>query len=140
VKTDPLFLRLNLLVLLVVVFLPFPTHLVAAALDSATDERVFVTLYGLTLLTIRLLGSALDAYARHAGLYATHDADQELHNSRRKLLPVVVGDVIAILLGIAVPLVAVALYFGIALYIFIPFRETAEVLIRRRRSRQEGSP
>ena len=69
-RTDSLFLRLNLLVLLVVVFLPFPTGLVAEALRDTSDERVYVTLYGLTLLAIRVLGSALDAYARREHLYS----------------------------------------------------------------------
>jgi uncharacterized membrane protein len=43
-RTDPLFLRLNLLVLLVVVFLPFPTHLIADGLDNTSGGRVYVTL------------------------------------------------------------------------------------------------
>ena len=72
-RTDSIFLRLNLLVLLVVVFLPFPTGLVADALHKTGDERVYVTLYGLTLLAIRLLGFALDAYARHEHLYSPKD-------------------------------------------------------------------
>ena len=37
---------------------------------NTSDERVYVTLYGLTLLAIRLLGFALDAYARHEHLYS----------------------------------------------------------------------
>ncbi|MGP7998925.1 MAG: TMEM175 family protein [Streptosporangiaceae bacterium] len=69
-QADHLFLRLNLLVLLVVVFLPFPTHLVAESLHNTSGERVYVTMYGLTLLGIRLLGAALDAYARHEHLYS----------------------------------------------------------------------
>ena len=56
-RTDPLLLRINLLVLLVVAFLPFPTKLVADALHSNTNERVFVTMYGLTLLAIRVSAS-----------------------------------------------------------------------------------
>jgi uncharacterized membrane protein len=67
-RADPVFLRLNLLLLLVVVFLPFPTEYIAANLHTASGERVYVTLYGLTLLAIRVLGSALDAYARHEHL------------------------------------------------------------------------
>jgi uncharacterized membrane protein len=37
-RTDPLFLRLNLLVLMVVAFLPFPTRLVAAVNRSPSRE------------------------------------------------------------------------------------------------------
>jgi uncharacterized membrane protein len=135
-RTDQLFLRLNLLVLLVVVFLPFPTGLAAGALHNTSGERVFVTMYGLTLLAIRLLGSALDAYARHEHLYSPHTEGEELHTDQRKLLPVVIGYVIAILIGLALPVVAVVLYFGIAVYLMVPFREAARVLVRRHSSRR----
>lgn len=39
-SVDPILLRLNLLLLFVVVFLPFPTRLAAAALHDASGERV----------------------------------------------------------------------------------------------------
>ena len=135
-RTDPLFLRLNLLVLLVVVFLPFPTKLVADALAGASGERLYVTMYGLTLLAIRLLGSALDAYARHEHLYSPPKEGEELHTNQRKFLPVVIGYVITILIGLALPPLAVALYFCIAVYLVVPFREVVRVLIRRHSSRQ----
>jgi len=139
-RADSLFLRLNLLVLLVVVFLPFPTGLVADALHDTSvlhetsSERVYVTMYGLTLLAIRLLGSALDAYARHEHLSSPHQDGEEMHRDRRKLLPVVIGYAIAILIGLALPVAAVALYFGIAVYLVVPFREATRVLIRRHSS------
>jgi uncharacterized membrane protein len=135
-RVDSLFLRLNLLVLLAVVFLPFPTKLVADALHETSGERVYVTLYGLTLLAIRLLGSALDAYARHQHLYAPAKEGEELHTDQRKLLPLVIGYVIATLIGLALPAAAVALYFGIAVYLVVPFREATRVLRRRHSSRQ----
>jgi uncharacterized membrane protein len=137
-RTDSLFLRLNLLVLLVVVFLPFPTGLVAEALhnNDTSGERVYVTMYRLTLLAIRILGSALDAYARHEHLYSPAKEGEELHSTQRKFLPIVIGYVIAILIGLALPVVAVALYFGIAVYLVVPFWEVGRVLARRHSSRQ----
>jgi TMEM175 potassium channel family protein len=135
-RADSLLLRLNLLVLLVVVFLPFPTKLVAGALHETSGERVYVTMYGLTLLAIRLLGSVLDAYAWHEHLYSPKGEGEELHSTQRKFLPVVIGYVIAILIGLALPTAAVALYFGIAVYLVVPFREAARVLIRRHSSGQ----
>jgi TMEM175 potassium channel family protein len=134
-RTDQLFLRLNLLLLLVVVFLPFPTGLVAEHLHNSSGERVYVTLYGLTLLAIRLLGSALDAYARHEHLYSRKGEGEELHSTQRKFLPVVIGYVIAILIGLALPVAAVAIYFGLAVYLVVPFREAARVLRRRHSTR-----
>jgi uncharacterized membrane protein len=136
--TDQLFLRLNLLVLLVVVFLPFPTGLIADALRHAdiSGGRVYVTLYGLTLLAIYLLGRALDAYARHEHLYPPAHEGEELHSTQRKFLPGVIGYVITIIIGLLLPVVAVALYFGIAVYLVVPFREAARVLRRRHSTRQ----
>ena len=135
-RTDRLFLRLNLLVLLVVVFLPFPTRLVADALHNTSGERVYATMYGLTLLAIRLLGFALDAYARHEHLYSPAGEGEELHSTQRKFLPVVTGYVIAIIISLLLPVAAVVLYFGIAVYLVVPFREAARVLARRHSSRQ----
>ncbi len=130
-RTDPIFLELNLLVLLVVAFLPFPTRLVADALHDTGAERVAVTFYGLTLLAIRLLGSALDAYARREHLYSPQGDGDDVQGPRRKLLPVIIGYAIAILIGLVLPEVAVVLYCGIAVYLIVPLREVARLLPRR---------
>jgi uncharacterized membrane protein len=130
-RSDPIFLQINLLVLLVVAFLPFPTRLVADALHDVGAERVAVTVYGLTLLAIRILGSALDAYARREHLYSPQGDGDEVRGPRRKLLPVVTGYVIAIIIGLVLPVAAVAVYFGIAVYLIVPFREVARLLFRR---------
>jgi len=139
-QIDQLFLRLNLLLLLVVVLLPFPTRLIAQALHNTSGERVYVTMYGLTLLAIRLLGSALDAYARYAHLYSPAGEGEELKSTQQKFLPVVIGYVIAILIGLLLPVVAAALYAGLAVYLVVPFREAARVLMRRHSSRHEPRP
>ena len=39
--------------------------------------------------------------------------------------------VIAILIGLVAPQVGVALYFAIAVYLIVPFREVARLLFRR---------
>ena len=75
-RVDPIFLRLNLLLLMMVTLLPFPTRLVADSLQNTQGERVFVTIYGLVLLAIRLLGFVLDAYARRERL-SSQEGDQE---------------------------------------------------------------
>jgi uncharacterized membrane protein len=133
-RTDQLFLRLNLLLLLVVVILPFPTGLIADHLHNTSGERVYVTMYGLTLLAICLMGSALGAYARYEHLYSPAQEGEELQAEQRKFLPVVIGYVIAILIGLLLPVAAVALYAGLVVYLVVPFREAARVLRRRRSS------
>jgi TMEM175 potassium channel family protein len=127
--TDWILLRLNLLVLLFVAFLPFPTRLVGEALHATSTERVFITMYGLTLLAIRLCGYALGAYAAREHLYPT-DADDE-PSEQRAVVPVLTAYLVAIVIGLAVPQVAVAVYLGIAVYLVVPFQEVARLLTWR---------
>ena len=121
-RADRILLRLNLFLLIVVVFLPFPTRLVAGALHHTGSERVFVTMYGLNLLAIRAAGFGLDAYARPGHLYAPEGEGKELQSEQRELLPIVAAYVVAILLGLALPNVAVVVYCALALYLVWPFR------------------
>jgi uncharacterized membrane protein len=127
-RCDSLLLRINLMLLMVIAFLPFPTRLVAGALHDTDGERVFVTMYGLTLITIRLLGYVLDAYARHKHLYAKGPDDDDLRDDRRTAVPVAIAYVAAIGIGLAAPAVAVILYFGIAVFVVVPFREVRALL------------
>ena len=116
------------------VFLPFPTKLAAGALHNTDAERAAVTVYGLTLLAIRALGSALDGYARRAHLYSPHGDGRdggEVQGPGRKLLPVVIEYLIAILIGLVLPEVAMVLYCVIAVYLIVPFRQVARLLFRR---------
>ena len=130
-RADSLLLRINLLLLLVIAFLPFPTDLMVEGLHDTNGERVFVTLYGLTLLIIRLLGFALDAYARREHLYSTEHADEELQADRGTVIPVIIAYVIAILAGLALPTLAVVLYLALAVVIVVPFGHIRDVLFKR---------
>jgi TMEM175 potassium channel family protein len=136
-RADSLLLRINLLLLLVVAFMPFPTKLIAEALHSTDSERVFVTLYGLTLLTIRLLLFALDAYVRREHLYAQEQADEDLVTERRVLWPVLAAYVIAILIGLAAPTAAVVLYLALAVFLVVPFRDVRRLLFSRSQLRRD---
>jgi hypothetical protein len=52
-------IRLNLLLLIVVTFLPFPTRLLGEHIGEAEPERVAVTIYGLNLFLASALVSVL---------------------------------------------------------------------------------
>ncbi|HEX3668074.1 MAG TPA: TMEM175 family protein [Acidimicrobiia bacterium] len=130
-RADSLFLRINLLLLFVVAFIPFPTKLIAEALRETDNERVFVTLYGITLLTIRLLLFALDAYARREHLYTQDQADEDLKTERREFWPVLAAYVTAIVIGLAVPTAAVVLYLALAVFLVVPFRDVRRLLFNR---------
>jgi TMEM175 potassium channel family protein len=118
---DATMMRLNLLLLMVTAFLPFPTGLLAETL-RASDEasRTAVGLYGATVLAIDML---LDASVRHAARHPelaqsqpSQEATPPLPEGRswRPSLSVVVY-AIAILVGILVfPKLAAAAYLAVA--------------------------
>jgi uncharacterized membrane protein len=61
---DPVLMRLNLLLLMVVAFLPFPTALMAEALRESRDaERAAVVVYGVSAAVIELLLASASRYA-----------------------------------------------------------------------------
>jgi uncharacterized membrane protein len=106
-----------------VAFLPFPTRLVAESLRNTRDERVFLTLYGVTLLVIRLMLALIDRYATRQDLYTRASrTDDDLRTDRRKLLPVTSGYIVAIGVGLAAPTVGVIIYLALAVFLIVPFR------------------
>ena len=128
---DPVLLRINLLLLLLVAFLPFPTRLVADALHDTNTERTFITVYGLTLLAIRLLVFALDVYATRADLYSHEEGDAAAQQERKIRWPVLIGYMAAIVVGFASPEVAVVLYFALTLFLVVPARHVREAVAKR---------
>ena len=126
-RVDPILLRLNILFLMFVVFLPFPTKLVAEALDEHEPaQRVASVVYGLTLLMIRIAFAVLAAYARREHLRLPGADDADLQDARRKFAIVVVVYSIAIVLALIAPIVAIVLYLLIAVFLFVPLRPSKE--------------
>jgi len=60
---DSTVIRLNLLLLMAVAFLPFPTSLVAEAINRTSAERPAVLFYGASLLVTTALITAIGRYA-----------------------------------------------------------------------------
>ena len=83
---DPVLMRLNLLLLMAVSFLPFPTALMAGALQgSESAERAAVVVYGATSVVIEVLGAAAWRYAAsQPGLMADHTAPLPEAAQRRR--------------------------------------------------------
>jgi uncharacterized membrane protein len=131
-RVDSIFLRLNLLFLLSVAFLPYPTRLVAEALERNTDwERLAVTVYGLTILAVRLMFAVLVSYSRREHLGQERAEDPDLREARRKSGFTLIGYCVAILVGLLLPIVAIAFYFALAVFLVVPFRTVARELFRR---------
>jgi uncharacterized membrane protein len=128
-RADPVLLRLNLLFLLLIGFLPFPTRMVADSLSEGTEaERVAAVVYGITLLAIRLAFFAMDAYTRREHLVSRGAGDADMQEARRKFRVSVVAYGLGIALAFLVPLVAIGFYFGIALFLILPFHAIARAL------------
>jgi uncharacterized membrane protein len=126
------FVRLNLLFLLFVSFLPFPTRLFADFIQRDSPERVAVTIYGLALLLTSTLLLVLWRYALRARLVRPDADDEEIQLLTQRLTPGLAGYVILIVAGLFVPIAAVIGCFAIALFYVIPFRpDTLTVRLRR---------
>lgn len=78
-QADSNVMRLNLLLLMGVSFLPFPTKLVAEAINRASAERAAAVFYGIVLLMISIIIYALWRYiAAHRDLLEDDVRDAEI--------------------------------------------------------------
>ena len=119
-RADVTLLRLNLLLLLFVALLPFPTHLLSSYVGIDRAERVAVTVYGITLLVTAALLSLLWRYALHVGLIRPDSTDEEVTLLTHRLTPGLAGYAVAILVGLFFPVVALFGYLLIAFFFIIP--------------------
>src|SRR5215469_18274834 len=140
---DPDLMRLNLILLLFVSFLPFTTgvaatHLFASNLalhdltDSSTPERVAVVLFGLNLTLAALM---LYLMLRHAGrtpeVAADDLAEQELQAFAQQRRSAALLQASATVIGVFLSLLAVIFYLALAIfYVIDPIR------LMRNRSRR----
>jgi uncharacterized membrane protein len=116
------FVRLNLLLLLAVSFLPFPTRLVAEYTREVKAERVAVTVLGINLLLTLILVSIVWRYAVHEQLVRPDLADEDVKTLTKRLTPTLGIYGVLIIVGLFLPLLAVLGYLALALFILIPLR------------------
>lgn len=118
---DSVLIRLNLLLLLVVSFLPFPTKLLAEFADEREPERVAATVYGINLVLALIMVSVIWRYAVREQLVRPDLADQDVKTLTKRLTPTLGLYAVMIVLGLFLPTVAVFGYLVLALFILIPF-------------------
>jgi len=119
---DVWLLRLNLLLLLLVAALSFPTRLLAGGIASEGDARVATVTYGIVLLAVAGALSTLWRYAVRQGLVHPDARDADVRRLTRALRPGLAGYVAMILLGLVLPLVAVLGYLVVAVAYLVPLR------------------
>ncbi len=107
---------INLLLLMAVSFLPFPTKLMAEAINSSDAERTAVIFYGLSLLVISCLISALwGSVARDRHLLQPEVSAKEFNAIALATTPSVGFYVGVIVLAVLAPKIAVFGYLLIAI-------------------------
>ncbi|RZL75445.1 MAG: DUF1211 domain-containing protein [Rhodococcus sp. (in: high G+C Gram-positive bacteria)] len=123
-RATPVLVQLNLILLMVVALLPFPTRLLAEFIGEPNAERVATTVFGINLLLTAVLVWVLWRYAVHAQLVRPDMTDEDLKTLNKRLAPSLGAYVVMIVLGLFLPVVAVFGYLAIAVFILVPFRAT----------------
>jgi len=117
---DRRLMTLNLLLLMAVSFLPFPTRLIAEAIRSVDAERAAATFYGLSLLVISVLMGALWATAaRDRDLLKPDVSQEEIETVLRRTTPSIGFYALVILLALVLPHVAAIGYLVIAIVVLL---------------------
>lgn len=141
---DRRMMQLNLFLLMVVSFLPFPTRLVAEAINEADAERAAVVFYGLVLLAISTLLAALWRTASRSPELLEPDVDAgAVKRIAVAATPSLGFYVLVILVAIVAPQVAAFGYLAIAVAMVLTARGedpgTVEANWGRRRSRRRAA-
>ncbi len=129
---DSMLYRINLLVLLLASFLPFPTKLVGQFVDDRDAERVAVVFYGLALLALDLALTAFIRYAAEQRSLLREGITDEAIDAALLRQPSYAFYGGACVVGLLLPAVGVGLFLAIALYLAVPGR-TLRRLLRRGR-------
>lgn len=120
-RATSVLIRVNLLLLMLVSLLPFPTRLLGEYIGADEPERVAVTIYGTNLFLVAALVSLLWRYAVRERLIRPDVADSDVKLITTRLTPGLAGYVAMIVLGLFLPVLAVLGYLAIAVYILVPF-------------------
>jgi uncharacterized membrane protein len=120
---DARVIRLNLLLLMAVSFLPFPTKLVAEAITDEDAARAAVLFYGTALFaTSVLLAAVWGAVARNRELVRTGVSDEEIAALVKAATPSLSSYVVVIAVGIFFPQLAAFGFLAIAVLLVLRAR------------------
>lgn len=120
-------MRTNLLLLMAVSFLPYPTRLVAEAIGSSSEERIAVVFYGLSLLVISVLFAVLWAIVmRNRELLKEEVDDADARRIMLAATPSLGFYAIVLALSVFLPKIAAFGYLAIAILAVVRSREAPE--------------
>ena len=119
-RVDRTFLMLNVLLLLCIAFVPFPTRLIAEHLRDRHDLEAAALAYGATMTVMSIAYFTLWIYASHAGRLLHTDADPRVVSGiTRSYLPGIPVYLTATLIAFVAPLASVIMFAAIALFYVI---------------------
>jgi TMEM175 potassium channel family protein len=119
-RTTPTFLFLNVLFLLPVAFVPYPTALVAGHIQEPQGRTTAVLVYGAVSVVIAVMFNVLWAYAFRRGLVVPGTGADRARSVARGFI---VGPLIylgATLLAFVNPFISMAVFAGLAVYWMLP--------------------
>ncbi len=123
-RSDGVLLLLNLLHLMVIAFLPFPTAVLAEAFSRGSDEAVAAAFYGGTLTALGILVNAMWWYAAHRHrLLIEHVSADEARRIGRRYLVGPSGYAAGTLVALVVPWLALVLYLLLNVFYLWPRQE-----------------
>jgi uncharacterized membrane protein len=112
---DATITRLNLVLLMLIALLPFPTTLMAEAIDSSESERAAVIFYGLVLFAISaVLNLIWQHVARNPDLVAEDVSDEEVKAISLESAPNLAFYGVVVLVALIAPQIAAFGYLAIA--------------------------
>jgi uncharacterized membrane protein len=112
---DAIVVRINLVLLMVVAFLPFPTRLVAEAIDRTESERAAVVFYGATVFAVSLLFTAMGRYVVNRRELVDEGKRPELEALNARLAPSLGFYAVFLVLAAVAPSAAAFGFFAVAL-------------------------
>ena len=124
-RADGVLILLNVLQLMLIAFLPFPTAVLAESFSQGVDERLAAAFYAFTLT---LLGILINLMWRHAArechLLAEHLTRAEVLRIGRRYLVGPIVYAVATLVALIVPWLAVLLFFLANVFYLWPRKDT----------------
>jgi TMEM175 potassium channel family protein len=112
---DSIVVRINLLLLMVVAFLPFPTSLVAEAIDTTHAERAAVAFYGATLFVVSALFGLMARYVISSDNLLHEGAEDDVRRLVRRLTPSLGFYLVVLLLARVAPAAAAVGFLAVAI-------------------------
>jgi uncharacterized membrane protein len=129
VRADGMLLLLNLLQLILVAFLPFPTAVLANAFSRGADQSVATAFYGGTLAILGVIVDLACFYAaRGHRLLGAHLAPAEARRIGRRYLLGPIAYAVGAAFGFVAPWISVGLYLFVDVFYRWPSRVDAQTL------------